>query len=72
MQNTIRFCFAALALSAAVGAQAARPLEFTVGTEYYNETYREYEGSERMMQPETCGLSPAASNTALTTAMQQK
>lgn len=50
MQNTIRFCFAALALSAAVGAQAARPLEFTVGTEYYNETYREYEGSERMMQ----------------------
>ena len=27
MQNTIRFCFAALALSAAVGAQAARPLE---------------------------------------------
>lgn len=50
MQNTIRFCFAALALSAAVGAQAARPLEFTVGTEYYNETYREYEGSERLMQ----------------------
>jgi hypothetical protein len=50
MQNTIRFCFAALSLSAAVGAQAARPLEFTVGTEYYNETYREYEGSERMMQ----------------------
>ena len=39
MQNTIRFCFAALALSAAVGAQAARPVEFTVGTEYYNETF---------------------------------
>lgn len=51
MQNTIRFCFAALALSAAVGAQAARPVEFTVGTEYYNENYREYiNGTERLMR----------------------
>ena len=42
MQKTTHFCFAVLALSAAVGTQAARPVEFTVGTEYYKENYREY------------------------------
>lgn len=43
MKNSAHFCLAVLALSAAVSAQAARPVEFTVGSEYYNETYREYE-----------------------------
>lgn len=41
MQKTTHFCFAVLALSAAVCTQAARPVEFTVGTEYYKENYRE-------------------------------
>ena len=52
MKNSAHFCLAVLALSAAVGAQAARPVEFTVGSEYYNETYREYEqdGSRIMQQ----------------------
>ena len=52
MKNSAHFCLAVLALSAAVGAQAARPVEFTVGSEYYNETYREYEqdGSRLMQQ----------------------
>ena len=38
MKNSAHFCFAVLALSAAVSTQAARPVEFTVGSEYYNET----------------------------------
>ena len=52
MKNSAHFCFAVLALSAAVSTQAARPVEFTVGSEYYNETYREYEkdGSRLMQQ----------------------
>lgn len=50
MKNSAHFCLAVLTLSAAVGAQAARPVEFTVGTEYYNETYRENKDGERLMQ----------------------
>ena len=50
MKNSAHFCLAVLALSAAVGAQAARPVEFTVGTEYYNETYRENKDGEHLMQ----------------------
>lgn len=50
MQKTTRFCFAVLALSAAVCTQAARPVEFTVGTEYYKENYREYKDGERLMR----------------------
>ena len=50
MQKTTHFCFAVLALSAAVGTQAARPVEFTVGTEYYKENYREYKDGERLMR----------------------
>lgn len=50
MQKTTHFCFAVLALSAAVCTQAARPVEFTVGTEYYKENYREYKDGERLMR----------------------
>ncbi|WP_373740754.1 outer membrane beta-barrel protein [Neisseria sp.] len=51
MKTIIRFSLTALALSAATTVQAARPVEFTVGTEYYNENYREYtNGTERVMR----------------------
>lgn len=51
MKTIIRFSLAALTLSAATSIQAARPVEFTVGTEYYNENYREYtNGTERVMR----------------------
>ena len=51
MKNSAHFCFAVLVLSAAVSTQAARPVEFTVGSEYYNETYREYEKDGSRLMP---------------------
>ena len=72
MKNSAHFCLAVLALSAAVGVQAARPVEFTVGSEYYKETYREYEkDGSRLMQQKGNGLLMPASNTVLTIAMRQ-
>ena len=73
MKNSAHFCLAVLALSAAVGAQAARPVEFTVGSEYYNETYREYEqdGSRIMQQKGNLWSINAGLNTVSTIAMRQ-
>lgn len=42
---------AVLSVGLVSAAQAKRPVEFTVGSEYYRETYREYtNGTERLMQ----------------------